>query len=63
MLTQVPLLWLPVAAEKSAPGVGIVAGECGVVWVRGLATIAWDAGDELAQRLAAVQPMRSAPPG
>ena len=27
----------------------------GVVWVHGLATFAWDAGDEAARRLAAVQ--------
>ena len=40
-----------------APGAGVVA--CldggGVVWVHGLATFAWDAGDEAARRLAAVQ--------
>ena len=39
-----------------APGVGVVAGaDGGVVWVHGLATFAWDAGDEAGRRLAAVQ--------
>ena len=40
-----------------APGVGVVSGAdgSGVVWVHGLATFAWDAGDEAARRLAAVQ--------
>jgi hypothetical protein len=37
--------------------VGVVADPDGggVVWVHGLATFAWDAGDEAARRLAAVQ--------
>jgi hypothetical protein len=57
MLTQVPLPLLPHDAAKIAPGVGVVAGPDGggVVWVHGLATFAWDAGDEAARRLAAVQ--------
>jgi transposase-like protein len=57
MLTQVPLPLLPQDAAEIAPGVGVVAGPDGggVVWVHGLATFAWDAGDEAARRLAAVQ--------
>ena len=57
MLTQVPLPLLPGDAAEIAPGVGVVAGQDGggVVWVHGLATFAWDAGDETARRLAAVQ--------
>ena len=56
-LFQAPLPWLPAGAEEIAPGVGLVAGPDGggVVWVHGLATFAWDAGDEAARRLAAVQ--------
>ena len=56
MLTQVPLPLLPGDAAEIAPGVGVVA--CpdggGVVWVHGW-PFAWDAGDEAARRLAAVQ--------
>ena len=57
MLTQVPLPLLPHDAAEIAPGVGVVTGPdgSGVVWVHGLATFAWDAGDETARRLAAVQ--------
>ena len=57
MLTQVPLPLLPQGAAEIAPGVGVVTGPdgSGVVWVHGLATFAWDAGDEAARRLAAVQ--------
>ncbi len=57
MLTQVPLPLLPGDAAEIAPGVGVVAGPDGggVVWVHGLATFAWDAGDEAGRRLAAVQ--------
>jgi transposase len=57
VLTQVPLPLLPHDAAEIAPGVGVVAGPdgSGVVWVHGLATFAWDAGDEAARRLAAVQ--------
>jgi transposase len=56
-LTQAPLPWLPDGAEEIEPGVGLVAGPDGggVVWVHGLATFAWDGGDEAARRLAAVQ--------
>ena len=57
MLTQVPLPLLPGDAAEIAPGVGMVAGPdgSGVMWVHGLATFAWDAGDEAGRRLAAVQ--------
>ena len=57
MLTQAPLPLLPGDAEEIAPGVGVVNGPDGggVVWVHGLATFAWDAGDEAGRRLAAVQ--------
>ncbi len=57
MLTQVPLPLLPHDAAEIAPGVGVVSGPdgSGVVWVHGLATFAWDEGDEAARRLAAVQ--------
>ncbi len=57
MLTQVPLPLLPHDAAEIVPGVGVVAGPDGggVVWVHGLATFAWDGGDEAARRLAAVQ--------
>ena len=59
MLTQAPLPWLPGDAEEIAPGVGITAdGGGGVAWVHGLATFAWDGGDEAARRLAAVQLVR-----
>src|SRR5271157_3094374 len=56
-LTQAPLPWLPADAAEIAPGVGLVS--CpdggGVVWVHGLATFCWAAGDEAGRRLAAVQ--------
>ena len=57
MLTQLPLPLLPVDAREIAPGAGVVDSPDGggVVWVHGLATFAWDAGDEAARRLAAVQ--------
>jgi transposase-like protein len=57
MLTQAPLPFLPRDAAEITPGVGVVTGPGGggVVWVHGLATFAWDAGDEAARRLAAVQ--------
>jgi hypothetical protein len=57
MLTQLPLPLLPGDAREIAPGVGVVDGPGGggVVWVHGLATFAWDAGDEAARRLAGVQ--------
>lgn len=60
MLTQAPLPWLPADAEEIAPGVGIQPGGDGggVAWVHGLACFAWDAGDEAARRLAAVQLVR-----
>ena len=59
MLSQLPLPLLPAGAAEIAPGVGLVAGEDGgLVTVHGLATFAWDAGDEAGRRLAAVQLVR-----
>src|SRR6266568_3399438 len=59
MLKQAPLPWLPAGAAEIAPGVGVErGGDGGVVWVHGLATFAWDAGDEASRRLAAVQLVR-----
>jgi transposase len=59
MLTQLPLPLLPAGAAEIAPGVGLVAGAGGgLVVVHGLATFAWDAGDEAGRRLAAVQLVR-----
>ena len=58
MLTQVPLPLLPAGAAEIAPGVGLVTGDDGggLVSVHGLATFAWDAGDEAGRRLAAARP-------
>jgi hypothetical protein len=55
MLSQLPLL--PAGAAEIVPGVGMVTGPDGggLVVVHGLATFAWDAGDEAGRRLAAVQ--------
>src|SRR5579864_3792612 len=60
MLTQLPLSLLPAGAAEIAPGVGLVTGEGGggLVSVHGLATFAWDGGDEAGRRLAAVQLVR-----
>jgi lambda repressor-like predicted transcriptional regulator len=59
MLSQLPLPLLPPGAAEIAPGVGLLAGEDGgLVAVHGLATFAWDAGDEAGRRLAAVQLVR-----
>jgi transposase len=59
MLSQLPLPLLPSGAAEIAPGVGLLAGEDGgLVAVHGLATFAWDAGDEAGRRLAAVQLVR-----
>ena len=67
MLTQLPLPLplplplLPAGAAEIAPGVGLGAGAGGgggLVSVHGLATFAWDAGDEAGGRLAAVQLVR-----
>src|SRR5258708_29490501 len=61
MLTQIPLPLLPADAAEIAWGVGVVSGPAGgVVWVHGLATFAWDAGDEAGRRFTAGPP---APPG
>ena len=60
MLTQLPLPLLPAGAAEIAPGVGLIAGAGGggLVSVHGLATFAWDGGDEAGRRLAAVQLVR-----
>jgi hypothetical protein len=60
MLTQLPLPLLPAGAAELAPGVGLVTCDDGggLVSVHGLATFAWDAGDEAGRRLAAVQLVR-----
>lgn len=60
MLTQPVLPLLPDGAEEIAPGVGLLAGPGGggLVMVHGLATFAWDGGDEAGRRLAAVQLVR-----
>jgi hypothetical protein len=60
MLTQLPLPLLPAGAAEIAPGVGLVSGDDGggLVVVHGLATFAWDGGDEAGRRLAAVQLVR-----
>ena len=59
MLSQLPLPLLPPGAAEIAPGVGLLDGEDGgLVVVHGLATFAWDAGDEAGRRLAAVQLVR-----
>jgi transposase-like protein len=59
MLSQLPLPLLPAGAAEIAPGVGFMAGDGGgLVTVHGLATFAWDAGDEAGRRLAAVRLVR-----
>ena len=59
MLSQLPLPLLPAGAAEIAPGVGMLAGvDGGLVVVHGLATFAWDVGDEAGRRLAAVQLVR-----
>ncbi len=60
MLTQPVLPLLPDGAAELAPGVGLVTGPDGggLVTVQGLATFAWDGGDEAGRRLAAVQLVR-----
>jgi len=52
MLSQLPLPLLPAGAAEIAPGVGLVTGDDGggLVSVHGLATFAWDAGDEAGRR-------------
>jgi hypothetical protein len=56
-LTQAVLPWLPGGAAEIAPGVGLLdlPGGGGQLWVHGVATFTWDAGDEAGRRLAAVQ--------
>src|SRR5215472_9220831 len=67
MLSQPVLPLLPDGAAEIAPGVGLVTGEDGggLVVVHGLATFAWEGGDEAGRRLAAVQlvRLRAAPQG
>jgi Helix-turn-helix domain len=60
MLSQLPLPLLPAGAAEIAPGIGLVTGGDGggLVSVHGLATFAWDGGDEAGRRLAAVQLVR-----
>ena len=59
VLGQLPLPLLPAGAAGIAPGVGLLADEDGgLVSVHGLATFAWDGGDEAGRRLAAVQLVR-----
>jgi transposase len=56
-LAQAPLPWLPAGAAEVAPGVGLVSlpDGGGAVWVHGMMTFCWEAGDEAGRRLAAVQ--------
>ena len=56
-LVQAPLPWLPEGAAEIAPGVGLASGDdgSGTVWVHGMATLCWEAGDDASRRLAAVQ--------
>ena len=56
-LTQAVLPWLPGGAAEIAPGVGLLTlpDGGGQIWVHGMATFTWDAGDEAGRRLAAVQ--------
>ena len=60
VLAQPVLPFLPAGAVEIARGVGLVTGPDGggLVSVHGLATFAWDAGDEAGRRLAAVQLVR-----
>src|SRR5260370_42345725 len=59
MTSQRPVPLLAGGAAEIAPGVGLLAGDDGgLVTVHGLATFAWDAGDEAGRRLAAVQLVR-----
>jgi hypothetical protein len=56
-LVQAPLPWLPDGAEEIARGAGLVPlpDGGGQVWVHGMMTFCWEAGDEAGRRLAAVQ--------
>ena len=56
-LTQTVLPWLPGGAAEIAPGVGLLdlPDGGGQMWVHGMATFSWEAGDEAGRRLAAVQ--------
>src|SRR5258705_439973 len=67
MLGQLPLPLLPAGSAEIAPGVGLVTGADGggLVILHGLATFAWDGGDEAGRRLAPGQlvPLRAPAPG
>ena len=56
-LAHAPLPWLPEDAVRVAPGIGVVLEDdgSGTVWVHGLATFCWGAGDWTGRKLAAVQ--------
>jgi len=56
-LRQLPLPWLPEDAVRVAPGIGVVleASGSGTVWIHGMATYWWAAGDWAGRKLAAVQ--------
>ena len=56
-LRQLPLPWLPEGAVQVAPGIGVLldADGSGTVWVHGMATFCWAAGDWAGRKLAAVQ--------
>jgi transposase-like protein len=55
-VSQPVLSLLPAEARSVGPSAGLLEGpEGGVVFVFGLATFTWSAGDELGRRLAAVQ--------
>lgn len=60
MLTQPVLVLLSGGGRQIAPGVGLVTGQDGggLVTVHGLATFAWNGGDEAGWRLATVQLVR-----
>src|ERR1700746_26764 len=65
MLPRRPPPLLPAGAAEIAPGVGLVTGDDGggLVSVHGLATFAWDVGDEAGRRLGAVQLVPLGPVG
>src|SRR5271165_7009223 len=64
-LTQAVLPWLPGDAAEIAPGVGLLTlpEGGGQMWVHGMATFTWDAGDEAGRRLAGLLPARKGPRG
>jgi transposase len=59
-VSQPVLSLLPAQARSVGPSAGLVEGpEGGVVFVFGLATFTWPAGDEMGRRLAAVQLLKT----